>query len=111
MTSWHARMQEALANGGRRPTREEVRLGLYAPEGARVLCGYWHREYDVLAHEPDGSVTIRWADGRVSNHRTPLDRQDVIIEGGAFAAFAAEWSDPVPANVLNAFLTVLDGRS
>jgi hypothetical protein len=88
VTDWHDRVVFALANGGRRPTREETRGGKYAPEGSRVLCGYWHREYDVLAHEPDGSVTIRWvADGRVANHRTPIDRHDVIIEGGAIRAY------------------------
>jgi hypothetical protein len=55
----------------------------YAPVGLLVYSGYWHEEYRVLSHNPDGSVTIRWVTGlsagRRLTHRTPFDYRDRIV--------------------------------
>src|SRR5262249_24758107 len=72
------------------PVMSEPWKGCYAPEGALVLSGYWGCVYQVLPHEVDGSVTVKWLGdhersrpqyandphwNRVGNHRTPFDRQ------------------------------------
>lgn len=45
--------------------------------GQRYWCAYWCELFDVLSVNPDRSVTVRWcADGRVTTHRTWLDRRD-----------------------------------
>lgn len=63
----------------------------YAPVGAVVHDAYWREDYTVLAHNADGSMTIRWHGrfdslgldrfpaGRERTHRTPLYPRDTIV--------------------------------
>jgi len=59
----------------------------YAPVGAVVFSGYWNQSYAVLSHNTDdnamcsdGTVTVRWQDGRVTTHCTAMDwRHDRIL--------------------------------
>ena len=47
--------------------------------GGTYYCGYWRLTYIVLAVNPD-SITVRWADGRLSTHRTAWDwHRDTVI--------------------------------
>jgi len=43
------------------------------PVGAIAYNGYWHEEYEVLTHHDHGCVTVRWASGRQTTHRTPFN--------------------------------------
>lgn len=66
----------------------------YAPVGSLVLSGYWQAVDRVLAHNPDGSVTVesvpdhpagnaQWRNDapRIRTHATPFDpKRDRIIE-------------------------------
>jgi hypothetical protein len=70
-------------------------LPRYAPVGALVLNAYWRIVDEVLAHNEDGTVTVRsikhplnaaqWSQPhhedmfRVRTHSTPLDRKDRIL--------------------------------
>jgi hypothetical protein len=88
--------------------RRRPRRSPYAPVGSTVLCGYWREEYDVVSHNEDGTVTIRWHGrtdyvgdtkhpaGRLGTHRTPFDpRSDRIVR--AAPAQIPATSDPSPS--------------
>lgn len=80
---------------GRPPHRDEQ----YAPVGAVVRNSYWQEHYTVVAHNDDGTVTIRWhGDNRIgepnqprtSTHRTALDQRDRIVREPATDAEVTE---------------------
>jgi hypothetical protein len=61
---------------------------LVAPVGAIVLSARWQEHYAVLAHNDDGSVTVRWlGDGPPGTLRQPrkvtprivVDPEDRIV--------------------------------
>jgi hypothetical protein len=61
--------------------------GMFPPVGARVHASYWGESYTVLAYfapgndvQPFGweSITVRWDDGRVITHSTPLGKRDRV---------------------------------
>ena len=37
---------------------------------------YWRQTYKVLAAHEGGSITVQWADGRQTEHRTDRDPRD-----------------------------------
>lgn len=40
--------------------------------GKIYWCGYWHQYYKVLSVE-DRNVVVRWNNGRITSHCTPID--------------------------------------
>lgn len=52
-------------------------------QGKRYYVAYWATSYEVLQiHESgDGtwSVTVKWADGSINTHATPLGKYDKEI--------------------------------
>lgn len=40
---------------------------------------YWNENYTVLSHNENGTVTVRWSDGRETTHRTRLSRRDYRV--------------------------------
>ena len=43
--------------------------------GDKYFCSYWGKAYDVLS--VDGyKVTIKWEDGKIATHYTPLSSSD-----------------------------------
>jgi hypothetical protein len=57
----------------------------YAPVGALVYSGYWREQYRVLAHNDNGSITVRWETGssvgETRTHYTAMDWQHDRILG------------------------------
>lgn len=52
----------------------------YGAVGERWYDAYWGEDYDVLAHNDDGSVTVRWVhSGVITTHRTLLSRRDRYV--------------------------------
>lgn len=51
--------------------------------GGRYLCGYWNKEYTVLAREVGGAgwIRVQWADGEIAEHHTGWDpRHDRVLQ-------------------------------
>lgn len=55
--------------------------------GGRYLCGYWQKEYTVLAREVGGDwIRVQWADGEIAEHYTAWDaRHDRVLQEPAAA--------------------------
>lgn len=46
--------------------------------GATYRSNYWREVYTVKCAHSDGSVTVRWADGHETTHRTNVGRDTLL---------------------------------
>ena len=46
--------------------------------GQVVYCSYWNSHYTVTENHGNGSISVRWDDGRAVTHCTPLTKGDLL---------------------------------
>jgi hypothetical protein len=63
--------------------------GTFPAIGTKVRSAYHGGTYEVLDYSPAGndsqpfgweSITVRWDDGQIVTHSTPLGKRDVILQ-------------------------------